>query len=276
MSVLSAVVGGYLVVLGGVFMMQRALLYPAGKQVPDAALAAAADVRTVTTLTADGLSLTHWYRPPTDPQGPVLVVFHGNAGHIGDRVPKLVALMRAGFGMVLAGYRGYGGNPGRPSEEALSADARLLLDWLAEQGVGPERTVLYGESLGTGVAVKMAIERAAAAVVLEAPYSSAADVAQARYWFLPARWLLLDKWDSVSRIDRIRVPLLIVQGLRDRTIPPRFGRRLFDAAAQPKELLVVETAAHTDLYDFPEVPARVIAFVRAHVSFVRAHVAAPR
>lgn len=266
MKLIAAVFGGYLVVLGAVFVLQRSLIYPAGKAMPDTALAAVAGMRVVTTRTADGLDLTHWYRPPADESAPVLVVFHGNAGTIADRVPKLVELMKAGFGLLLVGYRGYGGNPGQPSEDAFSADARLVLDWLAGEGVSPERTVLYGESLGTGVAVKMATERSAAAVILEAPYTSVAEVAQSRFWFLPARWLVLDKWDSLSRIGRINAPLLVMHGLRDRTIPMRFGRRLFEAAIEPKELLLTKDAGHADLYDFPEVPRKVIAFVRMYVT----------
>jgi uncharacterized protein len=264
MKLIAAIFGGYLVVLGAVYVMQRSLIYPAGKAVPDAALAAAAGMRTITTRTADGLNLVHWYRPPADDKAPVLVVFHGNAGTIADRVPKLVELMKAGFGLLLSGYRGYGGNPGKPSEEAFSADARGLLDWLAGEGVSPERTVLYGESLGTGIAVKMATERPSAAVILEAPYTSVAEVAQSRFWFLPARWLVLDKWDSLSRITRINAPLLVMHGLRDRTIPTRYGRRLFEAAEEPKSLVLVEDSGHADLYDFPEVPRQVIDFVRAY------------
>ncbi len=266
MNIIVAAFGGYLAIVGAVFVMQRSLLYPAGRIVPDAAVAATAGIRTVTTRTADGLDLTHWYRPPVDDEAPVLVVFHGNAGHVGDRVPKLGELMQAGFGVLLAGYRGYGGNPGQPSEEALSADARLLLDWLARQGIAPERTVLYGESLGTGIAVKMATERVAAAVILEAPYTSVAEVAQAHYWYLPARWLVLDKWNSLSRIARIEAPLLLMHGLRDRTIPARYGRRLFEAAVEPKQLLLVDDGQHTDLYDFPDVARQVIDFVRTHAA----------
>jgi fermentation-respiration switch protein FrsA (DUF1100 family) len=195
----------------------------------------------------------------------VLVVFHGNAGHIGDRVPKFDELMDAGYGLLLAGYRGYGGNPGRPSEADLTGDARLLLDWLAGQGIGPARTVLYGESLGTGIAVKMAAERPAAALVLESPYTSIADVAQMHYWYLPAKWLLLDKWNSMAHIGRIEAPLLVVHGARDRTIPARYGQRLFAAAPDPKEIFMLDQGAHNDLYEFPQVPDRVIDFLRRHV-----------
>ena len=270
MTIIGVFLGAYLLLLGGVFVMQRAMLYPADRETPDLAQvqaqAGVSGFQEVTTETADGLRLAHWYLPPAEPAAPVLVVFHGNAGHRGGRVPKLAALIRAGFGLLIAGYRGYGGNPGQPNESDLSADAHGLLDWLAGQGISPARTVLYGESLGTGIAVKMATERPAAAVILEAPYTSIAEVAQAHYWYLPARWLVLDKWDSLSRIARINTPLLLVHGLRDRTIPTRYGRRLFDAAVEPKELLLVEDGVHNDLYDFPEVSRQVIAFVRAHAT----------
>jgi len=258
-------VGVYVVLVGAVFVMQRSLLYPAGRQQPDLAAAGVPQMVEVVTRTADGLDLVHWYRPPSDPGKPVLVVFHGNAGNIGDRVPKLETLFEAGFGILLTGYRGYGGNPGRPTEADLTADAGLVLDWLAGQGVAPERTVLYGESLGTGIAVKMAVERPVAAVVLESPYTSIAELAQAHYWYLPAGWLVLDKWRSQEVIERITAPLLVVHGTRDRTVPLRYGRRIFEAAPEPKEFLIVEGAAHNDLYEFPQVPSGVIDFLRRHI-----------
>ncbi len=255
----------YLLLLVAVFVMQRSLLYPGARQAPDIAAAGVGGIREVTTVTADGLTLKHWYRPPADGQAPVLIVFHGNAGHLGDRVPKLAELMEAGFGALFAGYRGYGGNPGRPTEDDLTADARLLLDWLAGQGVGPERVVLYGESLGTGIAVKMAAERPVAAVVLESPYTSIAEVAQTHYWYLPAKWMILDKWNSMDHIGRIGAPLLVIHGARDRTVPARYGRRLFEAALDPKEMLVLDQADHNDLYDFPQVSERIIDFLQRHV-----------
>lgn len=265
MNTVWTAVGVYVALLGVVFVMQRSLLYPADKSMPDPARAGVSGIQAVTTETGDGLRLIHWYRPPANGQAPVLVVFHGNAGHVGDRVPKLSALMEAGIGVLLAGYRGYGGNPGSPTEEDLTADARLLLDWLAGQGVGPERTVLYGESLGTGIAVKLATERPAAAVILESPYTSIAELAQSHYWYLPARWLVLDKWDSLSRVGRIAMPLLVIHGAKDRTVPTRYGRRLFEAAPEPKEFLLLDRAAHNDLYEYPQVAERVIEFLAKHV-----------
>ncbi len=265
MHLIGAALGFYLLLTGAVFVMQRSLLYPGAKDAPDLALYAGQGIGEVTTRTPDGLTLTHWYRPPDRPEGPVVVVFQGNAGHLGDRVPKLKPLIDAGFGLLFAGYRGYGGNPGRPTEDDLTADARGLLDWLAGQGVGPERAVLYGESLGSGVAVKMAIERPVAAVVLESPYTSIAALSQLHYWYLPARWLILDKWDSLARIARISTPLLVLHGDKDTIVPLDFGQTLFDAAPEPKEMIVIAGAGHVELFDYARVVDRVLGFIREQV-----------
>jgi uncharacterized protein len=265
MQVIGAALGVYLLLIGAVFVMQRTLLYPGAREAPDLGQYAGLGIEEVTTRTADGLTLTHWYRPPDSPEGPVVVVFQGNAGHLGDRVPKLKPLIDAGFGLLFVGYRGYSGNPGSPTEDDLTADAGGLLDWLLEQGVGLERTVLYGESLGSGVAVKMALERRVAAVVLESPYTSIAEVSQVHYWYLPARWLILDKWDSLSRIARISAPLLVLHGDKDTVVPLRFGQALFEAAQEPKEMIVIAGAGHVDLLDYTRVVDRVLAFVREQV-----------
>lgn len=264
MQLVGFTLGLYLLLTGAMFVMQRSLLYPAGRELPDIARYATHGIQAVQTQTAEGLALTHWYLPPPSPEAPVIVAFHGNAGHIGDRVPKLLPIAGAGFGLLIAGYQGYGGNPGRPSEVRLTADAHTLLDWLVAEGTGPERTVLYGESLGTGIAVKMSADRRGAALILESPYSSVADVAQMHYWYLPARWLILDGWDSASRIIRNPVPLLVLHGTADRTIPLKFGQALYDAAPEPKEMVVVPEAGHVDLLERPEVLRRVITFLRRH------------
>ena len=207
------------------------------------------------------LELAHLYRPPLAPDGPVVVVFHGNAGHAGYRVRKFRDLLEAGFGVFFAEYRGYGGNPGEPDEAGLTADARAIMAYFENEGIDPRRIVLYGESLGTGVAVKMAAEHPVAGLILEAPYTSIADVAQAHYWYLPAHWLVLDRWDSASRIGKVKAPVLVVQGEADRVIPVRFGRQMFELAPEPKSALFQPGAGHNNLFDYPEVVARVIAFV---------------
>lgn len=257
-----SVLGVYGLVLVGLYSFQRSLLYVPPGQHAEIALSGRTDLQVVETTTQDGLTLEHWYRPPAEPDGPVILLFHGNAGHIGDRVPKYRAFYEAGFGVFSFEYRGYNGNPGRPSEALILTDVEAALSFLAEQGFAPERIVLYGESLGTGVAVKLASDRQYAGIVLEAPYSSIAEVAQHHYWYVPAYWLIHDKWNSVKRIASVQSPLLVLIGELDRTVPPQFSRKLYETAPGPKETIVLPRSGHTEFYDFPEVPERVVAFVR--------------
>lgn len=269
MQWIAVALGGYLIVTGAVFLMQRTLLYPSGRLLPELEKAGVEGLQAVTTPTRDGLTLLHWYRPPATPESPVIAVFHGNAGHMGDRVPKLGPLLDQGYGLFFASYRGYGGNPGKPTETDLTEDSRGVLVWLEDQGIGLDRIVLYGESLGTGVAVKLATERAVAALVLEAPYTSIAELSQHHYWYLPARWLILDPWDSLARIPEIRAPLLVLHGDQDPTVPLRYGRRLFAAAPEPKAMFEIEGGGHVDLYDYPRVAERVIGFIQTYVNTSR-------
>jgi fermentation-respiration switch protein FrsA (DUF1100 family) len=251
----------YLVFAGGLFFFQRSLLYLPDRTRPDPAVQGLANTEVVTLDSEDGLKLAHWYHPPAEREGPVVVVFHGNAGHIGHRVPRYGFLTAAGIGVFLMEYRGYGGNPGKPSEDAITADARSVLDYLGTRGVTAERIVLYGESLGCGVVVKMAAERPVAGVILESPYTSIAEVAQSHYWYLPAKWMVLDAWNAAARIAQVSAPLLAIHGERDKIIPFRYGRRLFELATAPKESLFLPGSGHNDLFDDPAVPARVLSFV---------------
>ena len=255
----------YGLMLGGMFAFQRSLLYFPPDDRPEASIAGATGMEAVTVTTDDGLDLEHWYRPPAAPDGPVVVIFHGNAGHIGDRVPKYWPLLQAGLGVFFASYRGYGGNPGRPSEEGLTADALSVMAHLTDRGIPAERIVLYGESLGTGLAIKLAAGRPVAGLILEAPPGSIAELAQAHYWYVPAKWLLLDQWNAIDLMDQVTAPLLLMHGEADRVVPVRFGRRVYEAATGPKEALFLEEGGHADLYRFPEVAGRVIDFVRRQV-----------
>jgi hypothetical protein len=236
------------------YVMQRSLMYFPDRQPLQPAQAGLPEMQIVRFGTADGLELMAWYRPASG-ERPTIVYFHGNGGNIAGRGYKVKPYLDAGYGVMLAEYRGYGGNPGSPHEAGLYADGRAALDWLAVQGVSPERLVIYGESLGSGVAVQLARERAPAALVLEAPFSSAVDVAASAYWFLPVRWLIKDRFDSVAKIGAVRAPLLLIHGERDHVVPVRFGRRLFDAAAEPKEAIFLPQGGHNDLPDHGLMPA---------------------
>ena len=263
-GILTTAVGVYGLVLVLMFLFQRNMMYYPPREAPNISRYAATGIQPVTVEGDDGVAVTHWYRPPLRDDLPVVVLFHGNAGHIGDRVPKYGAFLDAGLGLLLAEYRGFGGNPGRPTEQGLTDDARAVMAYLESQGIEPSRIVLYGESLGTGLAVKLAAEWPVAALVLEAPPGSVADVAQAHYWYLPAKWLVLDRWDVFPEIKRVTAPLLVIHGEDDRTVPQKFGRRLYEAAPGPKEALFPSGAGHVDLWDVPEVPQRVLDFVARH------------
>jgi fermentation-respiration switch protein FrsA (DUF1100 family) len=235
--------------VGALYLVQRRLLYLPDPVPADRERWGAADMALLEVRTEDGLTLTGWHRGPREPGRPTVALFHGNAGHLGLRSFKARQFINAGYGVLLASYRGWGGNPGRPTEAGLYRDARAFLDRLSGLGVAEQRLVVYGESLGTGVAVQMATERAVRAVVLEAPYTTIPDVGAKRFPFAPVRTLMRDRFDSLSKIGGIRAPLLIVHGERDRTVPVRLGRRLFAAAVEPKRAVWLPQAGHNDVFD---------------------------
>lgn len=253
----------YCVLVAFMFVFQRALLYRPDGTRPDPAASGVAEMVRVGLSTADGLTLDAWYRAPSE-GAPSLIYFQGNGGHLGHRAAKYRPYLDAGFGLLALGYRGYGGNPGSPTEAGLHMDAQAALEFLLGRGVALHRIVLYGESLGAGVAVKLAAGRAIGALVLESPYTSIAKVAAHHYPFVPARYLVLDKFDAAAEIGRLQAPLLIIHGRRDRVIPQVFGRALFEGAPQPKEMESYAQAGHNDLYDFGAA-ARVIRFIRRAV-----------
>ena len=257
-----AVVVAYVVGLMILFVLQRQLLFPAGKEPPSLERAGLAGLmEPVTIKTADGIDLLSWYRRPPHHDAPLILFFHGNAGTVENRAVKAKTYIDAGFGLLLVEYRGYGGNPGSPSEAGLYADGRAALAFAAAQDIAPDHIVLYAESLGTGVAVQMATEQRVAALVLEAPYTSIADVAQSDFPLFPVHWLVRDRFDSVEKIARVRTPLFVIHGERDGTIPVRFGRALFAAASEPKEAMWLPDAGHGVIEQF-SVDAAVLDFLK--------------
>jgi uncharacterized protein len=250
--------------LAGLYLFQRHLLYHPSASMPDLMQAGVPDMRPVRLKTADGLELLAWYKPPVSGKR-LILYFHGNAGHIGHRGYKARQFLDLGHGVLLVSWRGFGGNAGQPSEEGLLQDARAALSFAAAQDIAHRRVVLYGESLGSGMAVQLAAEAAAArdpvgAVVLEAPYTSIAEVAQYHYFYVPARYMVADSFDSMARIAAIGAPLLLIHGEKDRTVPVHFGRTLFDAAVEPKQAAWLDTAGHNDLFDHGAA-SRVQAFI---------------
>lgn len=235
----------YLGVAGLLYAYQRDFLYFPDNRRP----LAQGNVTEIELTTRDGLKLLAWYVPPQEGK-PVLLYFHGNGGNISNRTSRLSRFADAGFGVLMPEYRGYGGNPGRPSEVSLHSDAAAAVTFLESQRIALDRIIVYGESLGTGVATRVASEQQVAALVLEAPYTSITAMAAAQFPFLPVRLMLHDQFDSLSRIAQVRAPILIMQGDRDAVVPPALGRELFAAAPEPKEFWSSPEGGHDDLFDF--------------------------
>jgi len=231
------------------FLMQRRILYHPDNTPPDLARAGIPNLRAIAVPTPDGLSLLAWYMPPATGDGLVVLHLHGNAGNIGHRAYRLGPLSGLGWGALLLEYRGFGGNLGTPSEAGLLIDARAALAALRRMGIPSGRILLWGESLGSGLAVRLAAEQPVAAVLLEAPYTSITDLARARFPFVPVRWLLLDRFDSLAAVGGVRAPLLVMHGERDRIVPAAMGRALYAAAPEPKALWIAPDAGHIDLIE---------------------------
>lgn len=242
------------------WLLQRQLIYlPAGAPPPVEEVLPAAEA--VTLPTTDGLELTAWFVPA----GPTAVaVFPGNAGNRGHRAPMARALADVGLSVLLVDYRGYGGNPGRPTEAGLAVDAAAAADWLhARPDI--ERTVYLGESLGAAVAARLAVARPPAALVMRSPFTSLLDVARVHYGPVPG-WLLRESHDTIARIGSVDAPVLILATEEDRIIPFEQSERLYEAADEPKRFVTLSAAGHNDpvLLDGAELIEAVTTFLRDH------------
>jgi len=248
LSLLKGCVTVYLMVLTILFFMQRQMLFhrtTAAPMLNDATLVERRDIVCLTT--ADGLNLSSWYFRARRAGAPTILFLHGNAGDIGNHLPFARFLIDAGYGVLALEYRGYGGNPGSPSETGLYDDARAAFAFLQQQGIPNQRIVLFGESLGTGVAVEMASEHRVAAMVLRSPYTSMVDVAALQFPYLPVRWLVRDRFDVLPKIGASHAPLFVFHGEVDTLIPIDLGKRLFDAAPEPKSWLTILGVGHNDV-----------------------------
>ncbi|MFD2207413.1 alpha/beta hydrolase [Kiloniella antarctica] len=239
----------YIVVLVAMYLLQTRLVYPGSDLRSKPEAYGGVGVQEIQLKMADEVQLTHWFIPPRKKHYPVVVAFHGNAGHTGDRLAKLKYFTEMGFGLFQVEYRGYAGHEGTPSEQAFKADGLSALKWLSEQGYNKDKLIMYGESLGTGMAVWLGSQFPVQAVILEAPYSSIADVAQAKYWFLPVKYLLKDKWRSDLSIQDVKAPVFLFHGENDEVIPIALSRKLFELIPNDKQAIYFEDGYHMDLYD---------------------------
>ena len=240
-----AVVLAFLLV---VWLAQRRLIYFPSTGLPSPDEVGLTSAEPVSFATADGLRLGAWFVPASGPPPhSTILVFNGNAGNRAYRAPLAAALRRHGLHVLLTDYRGYAGNPGTPSEQGLIEDARAARAYLASRrDVDPARVIYYGESLGSGVAIHLAVEHPPAALIVRSPFTSLADVGGHHYPFLPVRLLLRDRFASIDRAGHIRSPVLVIAGDRDSIVPIEYTRRFYDAVASRKTLVEIRGADHND------------------------------
>ncbi|MCF6506515.1 alpha/beta hydrolase [Blastococcus sp. MG754426] len=226
---------------------QRHLVYlPDAGPVPPAAQAVPG-ARDVVLETDDGLRLGAWFVPARTPDAPGVLVANGNGGHRGMRAPLARALADEGLAVLLFDYRGYGGNPGSPSEEGLARDVRAARDFLlGDGGVPADRVVYFGESLGAAVVTGLAVEHPPAGLVLRSPFVDLAAVGSEHYPFLPVRALLRDRYPVAERVRGIEVPTTVVHGGADSIVPPAQSRAVADDAAALHRVVEVPGADHND------------------------------
>lgn len=227
-----------------IWLNQRQLMYHPDKHRPSLRQYTVNDVQEISLTTDDGLKLFAWYQPPSTKQLTV-IFFHGNAGHLGGRMSLVNALIDRGYGALIMSYRGYAGNPGHPTEQGLYQDGRAAMRFLKQKQAC---TIIFGESLGTGVASQMALEFKIKGLVLQAPYTSMVDTAKYHYPYIFLKpW---DKYQTIKKVDKISVPLLVIHGKQDRVVPFIQGQRVFKhVASQDKRLFSPHDRGHNDLWD---------------------------
>ncbi len=234
-------------VVAGAWVFQRHLVYHPDTRTPPPAAQVIPGASDVTLTTADGLTLTAWWVPPSGTARDQAVLLPpGNAGNRQGRAGFATLLAERGFAVLLLEYRGYGGNPGQPTEHGLALDARAAQAALAARGYPPGRTLYFGESLGTGVVARLQADVPPAGVVLRSPFTSLADAASHQVPLLPVGVLLHDRFPVAELLEHSDVPVTVVYGTRDGVVPPSQSAAVARAARQLVETVVVDGAGHND------------------------------
>lgn len=235
----------YIALMLVMFLFQRQLIYFPARDLQAPEHYGYKGARLVEIYTADNEIIHGWHKAG-EAGMPTVIYFHGNTGHLGDRALKLQALSDKGYSVLGISWRGYGTSSGRPSEPGLLEDAVSSVKFLLNEGVREDDIILFGESLGTGPAVYAGGIYHLKLVMLEAPYTSIRQRGQEKYPWLPVRFLLRDEFDSLSRVKVIKSPVLVLHGALDDIIPAVHGTKLFDAAPEPKRMVLFPDVHHSD------------------------------
>ena len=243
----------YVIAVAAATLYQRKLLYFPNRAAVAPATVGLAQADVLKLKTSDGEVLVAWHIAATAGK-PLILYFQGNGGGLELRNERFRELTRTGCGLLAVEYRGYGGSSGRPNEEGLHRDAEAGYETALALGAPAKGIVVMGESLGSGVALRLAARHEVGVVVLDSPFTSIVDVAAIHFWMFPTRLLIRDRFRSDQAIGAIRAPLLIVHGDRDDVIPIRLGEKLYALAGEPKQFIRVEGAGHLALgFAIPEV-----------------------
>ena len=238
----------YFLVLVFLYFYQRNLLYHpnennySGDKI-------SVDIEKVKIQTADNIELLGWYHEKNLKDYKTLVYFHGNAGSLENRIHKLNHFQDMNINFLIIAWRGFNGNKGKPSERGLYLDGKSTIDWLIKKGVNEENIILYGESLGTGVATHLAQNKNYAGVILETPFTSMVDAAKNFYPYIPVNLLLKDKFENFKKVKNINIPILVMHGEIDQIVPFSMGKKIYEIANNPKYSYFTKYDDHMMEYD---------------------------
>ncbi len=250
----------YLFLLGYVYFNQRNLLYHPSNNIEDISYYDFEGAQEIIISTQDGVKLQAWYKNPQD-GGLMVVFFHGNAGNIADRIDKLKALAELGDGFIIPSWRGFGKSEGHPTKDGLLNDAEATLKFLKSNGYDLKDIIMIGESLGTGIATKMATNYKFKGLLLLTPYTSIADRAGEIYPFLPTQLLTKDNFEVLSKIDLINQPLLIIHGDKDDVVPLDHAMKIYNKAKEKKKIIIYPGAGHSN-YNYKDAFANMQEFFK--------------
>ena len=223
----------YFFVIIFTYIFQRSLLYhPSENNYSSDKIVV--EIEKVKIKTRDDIELISWYHKKNSKDYKTIIFFHGNAGSLKNRIHKINHFKDMDVNFLLVAWRGFSGNKGYPTESGLYEDARSAVEWLQYKGVKEENIIIYGESLGTGVAVEIAQNRSFAGIILESPFTSMIDAGKDKYPFLPVKLLLKDKYESNKKIKNVTSPILIMHGEIDNIVPFHMGKKIYELANEPK------------------------------------------
>ena len=238
----------YLIIVAYMYLNQRKLLYlPSENNYLDDQIDF--NFREVFIDVEKNLKLKAWLIENDFKNKKTLVFFHGNAGNLSNRTYKLNQLSKLDLNIIILAWRSFSGNEGEPSEENLYNDAKKTIDWLNSRGVKNKNIILYGESLGTGIAVELSQTNQFGGIILESPFTSMTNAAKNIYPWLPVKYLLKDKYDSEKKIKNLQIPILIMHGKKDNIVPFKMGKKLYDLANNPKFFYFTENDDHMMTFD---------------------------